>query len=78
MVLLNLSLSLATAATTMPSPYAWIRTNVHFLLLVAISYELERRDLQVRHSTAQSDRQCAMPALMTDRSTVSPCLYVSP
>ena len=49
MVLLNLSLSLITDTDT--SPYAWIRTNVHFALLMAVSYELERRDLQVQHST---------------------------
>ena len=44
--LLNLSLHLAAAT----SPYAWIRTNVHFALLMLVSYELERRDLQVAGS----------------------------
>ena len=43
MSLLNLSLHLAAAT----SPYAWIRTNVHFALLILVSYELERRNLQV-------------------------------
>ncbi len=44
MALLNLSLHLAVEAT---SQYAWIRTNVYFVLLMMVSYELERRDLQV-------------------------------
>ena len=41
--LLNLSLHLAAET----SPYAWLMTNVHFVLLMMVSYELERRDLQV-------------------------------
>jgi hypothetical protein len=45
--LLNLSLHLAAET----SPYAWLMTNVHFALLMMVSYELERRDLQVHTPT---------------------------
>jgi hypothetical protein len=59
--LLNLSLHLAAET----SPYAWLMTNVHFVLLMMVSYELERRDLQVptrthKHRTAH-DRPLPLP-----------------